>query len=467
MNARLEVRINDEAELADRGVLRFITAGSVDDGKSTLIGRLLYDTRSVLSDQLEAIARAGQRRAVATTASDAAVDLSLLTDGLEAEREQGITIDVAYRYFATARRKFIIADTPGHEQYTRNMVTGASTADAAVILIDATRVTIGTDGRAVLLPQTRRHAALVHLLGLRHVAVAVNKMDQLDFDAERFEAILNAFADLAERFGIDDYTAIPVSALDGDNIVRRSPHTPWYQGPVLLEWLEDVDIDAPRPREVAGSKEFSPLRFAVQLVQKGTPRPGMGARAYLGRVGAGELTVGQRLRVLPSGAAAQVAAIETFDGDIPVAVAGQSASVRLDREVDLSRGDWLVDADPTTQPQLARHLCADLAWLDGEPLALQRRLWLRHGARFVLARVRSVDALLDLDRVAWHPPAHDDGALATLRPNDIGRVVIEVQHPLPFDSFDRLRATGAVVLIDATTNQTVAAGMLREAARTS
>jgi sulfate adenylyltransferase subunit 1 len=464
MNARLEVQISDGSALADRGVLRFITAGSVDDGKSTLIGRLLYDTRSILSDQLDALARAGQRRSAVTPVSDAAVDLSLLTDGLEAEREQGITIDVAYRYFATARRKFIIADTPGHEQYTRNMVTGASTADAAVILIDATRVTIGPDGRALLLPQTRRHAALVHLLGLRHVVVAINKMDQLDFDPARFEAIVAAFADLAERFGIDDYTAIPISALHGDNIVRRSSHTPWFRGPVLLEWLEAADLDAPRPGASAGGGSFDPLRFAVQLVQKGAPRIGAGARAYLGRVGAGELAVGQRLRVLPSNATATVVAIETFDGDVRVAIAGQSVSVRLDREVDLSRGDWLVDANPATQPQLARQIRADLAWLDSEPLAPQRRLWLRHGTRFVLARVRSVDALLDLESVAWRSPTCDDGSAATLGPNDIGRVVIEVQHPLPFDSFDRLRATGAVVLIDATTHHTVAAGMLREAA---
>ncbi len=461
MNARVGLRIADE--LTDRGVLRFITAGSVDDGKSTLIGRLLYDTRSVLSDQLDAIARAGLRRAVATTANDAAVDLSLLTDGLEAEREQGITIDVAYRYFATARRKFIIADTPGHEQYTRNMVTGASTADAAVILIDATRVTLGTDGRALLLPQTRRHAALVHLLGLRHVAVAVNKMDQIGFDAARFEAIVAAFADLAGRFGVDDFTAIPMSALHGDNVVRHSPHTPWYRGPVLLEWLEDVDIDA-RQNGRDALHAADPLRFAVQLVQKGAPRVGAGARAYLGRVGAGELTLGHPVRVLPSGAKATVAAIETFDGDLAVAIAGQSVSVRLDREVDLSRGDWLVDDDVATQPHMARQIRADLAWLDSEPLAPQRRLWIRHGTRFVLARVRSVEALLDLERVEWHEPMRADGSAATLLPNDIGRVVIDVQHPLPFDAFDQLRAAGTVVLIDATTNQTIAAGMLREAA---
>ena len=289
-------------------------------------------------------------------------------------------------------------------------------------------------------------------------------MDQLDFDAERFEAIVAAFADLAERFGIDDYAAIPVSALNGDNIVRHSPHTPWYPRPGAARMARGSRSRCAATRGHCRPNEFDPLRFAVQLVQKGAPRIGAGARAYLGRVGSGELTVGQRLRVLPSNATATVAAIETFDGDVPVAIAGQSVSVRLDREVDISRGDWLVDANPATQPHLARQIRADLAWLDGEPLALQRRLWLRHGTRFVLARVRSVDALLDLESVAWHSSAHDDGSAATLGPNDIGRVVIEVQHPLPFDSFDRLRATGAVVLIDATTHHTVAAGMLREAA---
>ncbi len=463
MNARLETRIAEETELADRGVLRFITAGSVDDGKSTLIGRLLYDTRSVLSDQLAAIARAGRHRPSMVNTSDAEVDLSLLTDGLEAEREQGITIDVAYRYFATARRKFIIADTPGHEQYTRNMVTGASTADAAVILIDATRVTTGTDGRALLLAQTRRHAALVHLLGLRHVAVAINKMDQLGFDRARFEGIVASFAELADRLGLDGFTAIPMSALHGDNIVRRSAHSPWYRGPVLLEWLEDADLDATKAEPNDGDGA-APLRFAVQSVQKGSVRAGAGARAYLGRVGAGTIEAGQRIRVLPSGATASVAAIETYDGELQQAISGQSIAVRLDREVDVSRGDWLVDDDPGTQPRQARQVRADLAWLDGEPLAPQRRLWLRHGTRFVLARVRSVDALLDLDTIAWHAPAQADAGHPALGTNDIGQVVLEVQHPLPFDAYERQRATGAIVLIDATTNHTVAAGMLREVA---
>ena len=443
----------------DSGVLRFITAGSVDDGKSTLIGRLLYDTKSVLADQLDAVARAGQRRVaarVATPARDAAVDLSLLTDGLEAEREQGITIDVAYRYFATARRKFIIADTPGHEQYTRNMVTGASTADAAVILIDATRVAPDDNGRVTLLPQTRRHAALVQLLGLRHVAVAVNKMDALGFDRARFDAIVAAFGRLAARIGLGEFTAIPMSALDGDNVVRRSARTPWYAGPALLDWLEEVDLDD-------GGMQQAPLRFAVQLVHKREPRDGAGARAYLGRIAAGRLRVGQRLRVMPSGAEARVAVIEQFDGERvserPMAHSGESITLRLDREVDVSRGDWLVDAD-AEQPQVARALRADLAWLDSEPLAPQRRLWLRHGTRFVLARVRRVERVLDLTRDEWA----DAGESALLGANDIGQVLIDTQQPLPFDPYARIPASGALVLIDATSNHTVAAGMLRAAA---
>ncbi len=451
MNAPL-----NPAPFVDRGVLRFITAGSVDDGKSTLIGRLLYDTRSVLSDQLAALARAGTQRAVRTAAADAQVDLSLLTDGLEAEREQGITIDVAYRYFATARRKFIIADTPGHEQYTRNMVTGASTADAAVILIDATRVT-ENDGAVELLPQTRRHSALVRLLGLRHVVVAVNKMDLVDAPQARFDAIVAAYRTLAERLGLAQFTAIPVSALLGDNIVRRSPRLDWYTGPTLLELLESIEL------ETDSNVAAAPLRFAVQYVDKGAARAGAAARRYLGRIGAGVVRVGDAVTVLPAGTNATVVAIETLDADLDAAIAGQSVALRLDRELDISRGDWLVPASKTEQPQVARQVRADLAWLDSAPLAPQRRLWLRHGTGFVLARVRQVDAVLDLGSGRW-AQAQDVAASVALGPNDIGRVVIETQQPLGFDPFDAVRASGAVVLIDAATHHTVGAGLLREAA---
>jgi len=450
MNARIDFAAS-APDLDDRGVLRFITAGSVDDGKSTLIGRLLYDTRSVLSDQLAALARAGSRRAVTTAASDAAVDLSLLTDGLEAEREQGITIDVAYRYFATARRKFIIADTPGHEQYTRNMVTGASTADAAVILIDATRVNAGADGAVTLLPQTRRHTALVHLLGLRHVVVAVNKMDRVDDAGGRFKAIVAAYRSLATSLGIEAFDAIPVSALHGDNVVRRSATLDWYRGPTLLEWLEGVDA-------VGEETAAGPLRFAVQYVDKTeSGSRDAGARRYLGRIGSGAVRVGQGIRILPAGIAARVAAIETFDGPLAYATAGQSIALRLDHEVDVSRGDWLVDAGDA--PRLSRLLNADLAWLDSEPLAAQRKLALRHGTRFVLARVRRIEAVMDLSSGAW-----SESTAVDLKMNDIARVVIETQQALPMDAYERVRASGAAVLVDPATNHTVGALMLRGAA---
>ena len=458
MNARLDPQhaqpAQQDSDLADRGVLRFITAGSVDDGKSTLIGRLLYDTRSILTDQLAALARAGERRAsVAANSSHSAptaLDLSLLTDGLEAEREQGITIDVAYRYFATARRKFIIADTPGHEQYTRNMVTAASSADAAVILIDATRVP-GHD----LLPQTRRHSALAHLLGIRHLVVAVNKMDLVDYAQPVFERIRAAYAQLAVRLGVRAFDAIPVSALAGDNIVQAGTQMPWYQGPTLLQWLEDAPNGLDDEADSDGAGE-SRLRFPVQLVLR-DPNDGRGhARRYAGRLAAGRLRAGQRIRVLPSGAAAVVSSVETFDGALDEALAGQSVSVRLDREVDISRGDLLVADEAQGQPQVGRGFAADLAWLDAQPLAPQRRLWLRCGPRTVHARVKRIERRLDLAALDWTADPHD-----TLAANDIARVAIETQHPLAFDDYDRLRATGAFVLIDPATHNTVAAGMIR------
>jgi len=429
--------------IEDRGVLRFITAGSVDDGKSTLIGRLLYDTKSILSDQLSALARAGERRA----AGRPTLDLSLLTDGLEAEREQGITIDVAYRYFATARRKFIIADTPGHEQYTRNMVTGASTADAAVILIDATRV---VDGE--LLPQTRRHTALARLLGIRQIVVAVNKLDQLGFSAEVFNTIVASYRAMADRLGLTQVTAIPVSALHGDNVVTRSSETPWYRGPALLEWLEQAPSQFEENQLLA-----APLRFPVQYVLRGFDANEGGARGYAGRIGSGTVRPGQAIRVLPSGATARVLTVGTFDGPLDEAQPGQSVVVRLDRELDISRGDWLVPDDEAAQPALVQELAADLAWLDSGPLALQRKLWLRHGTRWVQARIKRVEAVLNLASVEWLPLA--DGA--TLGPNDIARVVLETQQPIAVDPYDRIPASGAFVLADAATNQTVGAGMVR------
>jgi len=442
MTARLP-----DAALEDHGVLRFITAGSVDDGKSTLIGRLLYDSRGILKDQLAALARAAERRPGATVAAGpAAIDLSLLTDGLEAEREQGITIDVAYRYFATAQRKFIIADTPGHEQYTRNMVTAATTADAAVILIDATRV---KDGE--LLAQTRRHAALAHLLGIRQVAVAVNKMDRLGFDRDAFEAIVAAYRALAERLGAGVFTAIPVSALDGDNVVTASARLPWYAGPTLLSWLESApsEIDALRRAE-------APFRFPVQLALRGYGTGGGSARGYAGRVASGSVRVGDEVQVQPGSLIARIAAIETHDGRLNEAFTGQSVALRLDRELDVSRGDLIVAADAPAR--IASRFGADLAWLDDEPARPGAKLWLRHGARNVAARVKRLDRRLDLGKVAWREAGSADAALAR---NDIARVEIETQQPLAIDAYDAVRAGGAFVLVDGASHRTVAAGMIR------
>jgi len=445
MTARLP-----DAVFADHGVLRFITAGSVDDGKSTLIGRLLYDSRGILKDQLAALARAAERRPGANAAAGPApIDLSLLTDGLEAEREQGITIDVAYRYFATAQRKFIIADTPGHEQYTRNMVTAAPTADAAVILVDATRVKGGE-----LLAQTRRHAALAHLLGIRQIAVAVNKMDRLGFDRDAFDAIVAAYRELALRLGAGAFTAIPVSALDGDNVVTASPRLAWYAGPTLLSWLESApsEIDALRGAE-------APFRFPVQLALRGYDvegGEGGGARGYAGRVASGSIRVGAEVRVQPGGATARIASIETHDGRLAQAFTGQSVSLRLDRELDVSRGDLIVAA--AAPARLASRFVADLAWLDDAPARPGAKLWLRHGARNVPARVRRVDRMLDLGRVEWRDAATADAALAR---NDIARVEIETQQPLAIDAYEEVRAGGAFVLVDTASHRTVAAGMIR------
>ena len=447
----MTARLPDVA-LEDHGVLRFITAGSVDDGKSTLIGRLLYDSRGILTDQLAALARAAARRPGASPLAGgdgAPIDLSLLTDGLEAEREQGITIDVAYRYFATAQRKFIIADTPGHEQYTRNMVTAATTADAAVILVDATRVKNGE-----LLAQTRRHAALAHLRGIRQVAVAVNKMDRLGFDRGAFEAIVAAYRDLASRLGAGEFTAIPISALEGDNVVSASAHTPWYAGPTLLAWLESApsQIDAARRAE-------APFRFPVQLVLRGYDAADGGSRGLAGRVASGFIRAGAEVRVQPGGAAARIAAIESHDGRLAEAFTGQSVALRLDRELDVSRGDLIVAADAPAR--LASRFVADLAWLDHEPSRPGARFWLRHGTRNVLARIKDLERLLELGAMQWREPVLGE---ATLAPNGIARVAIETQQPLAIDAYGGVRAGGAFVLVDQTSHRTVAAGMIRAAA---
>ncbi|PLZ00519.1 sulfate adenylyltransferase [Burkholderia sp. WAC0059] len=426
------------------GVLRFITAGSVDDGKSTLIGRLLYDSKAVLSDQLSALSRAKNKRTVGDE-----IDLSLLTDGLEAEREQGITIDVAYRYFATARRKFIIADTPGHEQYTRNMVTGASTAHAAIVLIDATRVTQGADGAAQLLPQTKRHSAIVKLLGLQHVIVAINKMDLVDYGEARFNEIRDAYLALARQLGLADVRFVPVSALRGDNIVAASERMPWYAGEPLLDVLEALPV---------GQAASAALRFPVQWVARQDGASADDFRGYMGRVEAGEVKVGDEIAVLPAGRSATVAEIVApvpgGTAQVERAYAGQTVTIRLAQDVDVSRGDTFVPAGDAVQP--AKKLEADLCWFDEEPLSMQRKYLLKQTTSTVFARVGAVRQVLDVHTLSH---ATDRQALAM---NDIGRVALTLQKPVVCDVYDAQPGTGAFVLIDEATHHTVAAGMIRE-----
>ncbi|MCE4063079.1 GTP-binding protein [Pandoraea sputorum] len=421
----------------DLGVLRFITAGSVDDGKSTLIGRLLYDSKSVLTDQLSALARAKHKR---TAGED--IDFSLLTDGLEAEREQGITIDVAYRYFTTARRKFIIADTPGHEQYTRNMVTGASTAHAAIILVDATRVS-EVDGKTELLAQTKRHSAIVKLLGLQHVIVAINKMDLIDYSETAFNAIRAAYLELAQRLGLQDVRFVPVSALKGDNIVYASERMPWYQDEPLLDMLESLPV----------AQTGGELRFPVQLVARQDGSHADDFRGYMGRVESGVVRLGQTLRVLPAGRSATVAEIVGPRGLLEEAFAGQCVTIRLTEDVDVSRGDTFVSADSVLEP--SRKLAADVCWFDEDALAPQRKYLLKQATSTVYVKVGSVDTVLDVSTLSHGTDK------TTLAMNDIGRVQLSLQKPVAADTYDANPAMGAFVLIDEATHHTVAAGMIR------
>jgi len=412
-------------------VLRFITAGSVDDGKSTLIGRLLHDTRAIFEDQLAAVARASSKR------GQDDLDLSLLTDGLEAEREQGITIDVAYRYFATPLRKFIIADTPGHEQYTRNMVTGASTAGAAVILIDA---------RKGVLPQTRRHAYIAHLLGVRHIIAAVNKMDLVNYDEAVFERIRKDFLTFASALGIADLRFIPISALRGDLVVERSENMSWYRGPTLLAALEEIDV--------ADEADALPFRFPVQLVV----RPGAGTdfRGYAGRVESGTLFPGTELIALPSGQRTVVRDIISLDKSLPVAVAGDSVTVVLADDIDVSRGDML--ADPAHRPHALKSVRARICWLSSDLLdartASAARLLLKHTTRSVKAKLLSLNYRVDINTL------EQQATPTGLAMNDIAQVSLSLAQPLFADSYDLNRATGSFILIDEATNQTLAAGMI-------
>ncbi|HEY4805388.1 MAG TPA: GTP-binding protein [Paraburkholderia sp.] len=426
----------------DLGVLRFITAGSVDDGKSTLIGRLLYDSKAVLSDQLSALSRAKNKRTVGDE-----IDLSLLTDGLEAEREQGITIDVAYRYFATAKRKFIIADTPGHEQYTRNMVTGASTAHAAIILIDPTRVTV-ENGVTQLLPQTKRHSAIVKLLGLQHVIVAINKMDLVDYSEATFDLIRDAYVALARQLGLADVRFVPVSALKGDNIVAASERMPWYAGEPLLDVLEQLPV-----AQATGEA----LRFPVQWVARQDGSSADDFRGYMGRVEAGEVKVGDAITVQPAGRQATVAEIIApvpgGTAQVDRAFAGQTVTIRFAQDVDVSRGDTFVPAGDDTQP--AKKLEADLCWFDDEPLSPQRKYLLKQTTSTVFAKIGAVKQVLDVHTLSHATDRHE------LAMNDIGRVALSLQKPLVCDLYDANPGTGAFVLIDEATHHTVAAGMIR------
>jgi bifunctional enzyme CysN/CysC len=407
------------------------TAGSVDDGKSTLIGRLLYDTKSILADQLEQVQEASERRG-----GVGALDLSLLTDGLRAEREQGITIDVAYRYFKTPARTFILADTPGHVQYTRNMVTGASTADLAVVLVDA---------RHGVVEQTRRHAFIARMLGIPHLVVAVNKMDLVDFAEDAFDAVVRDFSALGAALGGHEVTYIPLSALLGDNVVERSGQMPWYAGPALLEHLETV--------AVAEDANLTDLRLPVQWVI----RPGADLdpdyRGYAGQVASGVVAPGDRIVVLPSGVETTIASVETADGPLAEAFAGMSVTVRLTDAVDVSRGDVLVHV--VQRPEPVRELEADVSWFAERPLLPRGRYLVKHLTQTVPALVDALIDRVDMTTFAREP------APAELALNDIGRVRLRLRTPVVADRYDDNRATGAFILIDEATNDTVGAGMVR------
>ena len=413
------------SELANTELLRLVTAGSVDDGKSTLIGRLLYDTKSIFEDQLEAVERTSRDR------GDEHVNLALLTDGLRAEREQGITIDVAYRYFTTARRKFIIADTPGHEQYTRNMATGASTADVAVVLVDA---------RKGVLPQSRRHAYIASLLGIPRAVVAVNKMDLVDFRQDVFERIEADFREFARALDFRELTFIPLSALDGDNVAAGSSRTPWYRGPFLLEYLESAPVDEAR--------DSLPFRFPVQYVI----RPSLDFRGYAGQVASGAVRAGDAVKVLPSGRASRVQSVVTYDGNLDEALAPMSVTLTLEDELDISRGDMLVRADEAA-PAAGRSVDATVVWMNESPLELGRPCIIKHTTRQVRASFRKIRYRVDINSMGRE-------AARELRLNEIGVVALELQRPLFFDPYRDNRATGGFIVIDPITNATLGAGMI-------
>ncbi|MBI4943191.1 MAG: sulfate adenylyltransferase subunit CysN [Actinobacteria bacterium] len=410
-------------------MLRFATAGSVDDGKSTLIGRLLYDSKSIFEDQMDAVEKASAAK------GDEYVNLALLTDGLRAEREQGITIDVAYRYFATPRRKFIIADTPGHIQYTRNMVTGASTADLAIVLVDA---------RKGLVEQSRRHAFIATLLRVPHLVLAVNKMDLVDYSQEVFESIADEFTRFATKLDVPDLTVVPISALLGDNIVTRSQNMPWYDGPSLLHHLEHVHVSSDR--------NLIDVRFPVQYVIRPQSAQHPDYRGYAGTVASGVLKPGDEVMVLPSGFTSRIAAIETMDGPVDEAFPPMAVTVRLTDEIDISRGDMI--CRPHNAPKATQDVDAMVCWMADKPLAKGAKLTIKHTTRTARALVKDVRYRLDVNSL------HREEGPAGLGLNEIGRVVLRTTQPLFADEYRRNRTTGGFVLVDEATNATVAAGMI-------
>jgi bifunctional enzyme CysN/CysC len=414
------------ADHEQKGLLRFLTCGSVDDGKSTLIGRLLHDTKKVFEDQVAALKKDSAR--FGTRGED--LDFALLVDGLEAEREQGITIDVAYRFFATEKRKFIVADTPGHEQYTRNMATGASTADLAVILIDA---------RKGVLPQTRRHSFIVSLLGIRHVVVAVNKMDIVDYSQETFAAIEADYRAFAAGFGFESIEVVPMAAITGENLTQKAQSMPWYEGPTLLEHLESVQIDADAAN--------GPFRMPVQWVN----RPNLDFRGYAGTIVSGSVRPGDRIAVAASGRLATVARIATMGGDLEEAMAGDAVTLTLEEEVDISRGDVL--CPPDQRPEVADRLSAHVIWMGDEALVPGRRYAVKVGKRLTSALVTRIVHGIDVNTLQENP-------VETLSLNEIGFCELALATPVAFDPYEVNRDTGAFVLIDPLSNQTVAAGMI-------
>ncbi|EWC41073.1 sulfate adenylyltransferase subunit CysN [Stutzerimonas stutzeri] len=409
-------------------LLRFLTCGNVDDGKSTLIGRLLHDSKMIYEDHLEAITRDSKK--VGTTGED--VDLALLVDGLQAEREQGITIDVAYRYFSTAKRKFIIADTPGHEQYTRNMATGASTCDLAIILVDA---------RYGVQTQTKRHSFITSLLGIKHIVVAINKMDLMNFDQEVFERIRADYLAFADRIELKPSSLhfVPMSALKGDNVVNRSERAPWYDGQSLMEILESV--------EIAGDRNFDDLRFPVQYVN----RPNLNFRGFAGTLASGIVRKGDEIAVLPSGKISRVKSIVTFDGELEQATPGEAITLTLEDEIDVSRGDMLVHAD--SRPRIADSFDAMLVWMGEEPMLPGKKYDIKRATSYVPGSIASIAHRVDVNSL-------EQGAASSLQLNEIGKVKVALDAPIALDGYAQNRTTGAFIVIDRLTNGTVGAGMI-------